>query len=292
MLKTILIVTLSVLNLDTVETAYEEHFDYTVVKRGAVSEPLAAAWDAEAMAGKNYILMQAANETPVYIRFIENEPVEGYAPLLTQGWNATELLVQDTDALALELADSPFELVSEPADLWEAPNAPRAFQAIGPGDEVLYLTSNPDFVTTEPVDRVFIMVLGGPSLDALSRYYADTFGMGLGDPLQLPVPFMAEAHGVAADNLYPLRIAIISKDYLLELDEYPDSVGPRPVLPGHLPPGTSMVSFEAVDLDELDVTWRSAPAVVADFPYNGRRVGVTEGPAGEWIELVEAAAIP
>ena len=292
MLKTILIVTLSVLNLEGAETAYEQHFDYTVVDRGAVSEPLAAVWGAEAMAGNNYVLMQAANEAPVYIRFIENAAVEDYAPLVTQGWNATELLVQDTDALAVELADSPFELVSEPADLWEAPNAPRAFQAIGPGDEVLYLTSNPDFVTTEPVDRVFIMVLGGPSLDGLSRYYADTFGLGLGEPLQLPVPFMAEAQGVPADTLYPLRIAIISKEFLLELDEYPASVGPRPMLPGHLPPGTSMVSFEVADLDELDVTWRSEPAAVADFPYNGRRVGVTVGSAGEWLELVEVAAAP
>jgi len=290
MLKTILIITISVLNLGAVESAYQEFLGYEVKERGVISTELGEAWNAPAMAGKNYVLMQPDNGAEVYIRFIENEIVEGYAPLTTTGWNATELLVQDPDALAEQLADSPFQITGPPADLWDAPGAPRAMQVLGPGNEVLYLTRNNDFTTTTAVDRVFIMVLGGASLDTLSDFYGDQLGLGLGDPLELPVPFMAEAQGVAADTLYSLRVAIISKDYLLELDDYPPTVEARPVNPGHLPPGTAMVSFEVANLDALDVDWRATPAAIDAFPYDGRRTGVTQGPAGEWLELIETGA--
>jgi hypothetical protein len=292
MLKTILIITISVLNLASVESAYEKYFAYEVAERGVVSAELGTVWNTPAMTGKPYVLMQPDNGAEVYIRFIENAAVEGYAPLTTTGWNATELLVQDPDALAEQLADSPFQITGAPADLWDAPDAPRAMQVLGPGNEVLYLTRNNDFTTTTAVDRVFIMVLGGASLDTLSDFYGDQLGLGLGDPLELPVPFMAEAQGVAADTLYPLRVAIISKDYLLELDDYPPAIEARPVNPGHLPPGTAMVSFEVDDLDALDVNWRATPAAIDVFPYSGRRTGVIRGPAGEWLELIETSATP
>ena len=188
MLKTILIITISVLNLGAVESAYQEFLGYEVKERGVISTELGTAWNAPAMAGKNYVLMQPDNGAEVYIRFIENEIVEGYAPLTTTGWNATELLVQDPDALAEKLADSPFHITGPPADLWDAPGAPRALQVLGPGNEVLYLTRNNDFTTTTAVDRVFIMVLGGSSLDSLSNFYGEQLGLGLGDPLELPVP--------------------------------------------------------------------------------------------------------
>ena len=32
---------------------------------------------------------------------------------------------------------------------------------------------------------------------------------------------------------------------------------------------------------------REEPTTIEAFPYNGRKVGVTVGVAGEWIELVE-----
>jgi len=291
-LKSILIVTISVLKLGSVEPAYQQYLGYETVERGTVGAELGEVWNTPSMKDKQYVLMQPASNANVYIRFVENDPVEGYAPLTTLGWNATELLVTDPDALAASFADGAFEIVGPPADLWDAPDAPRAMQVIGPGDEVLYLTRNNDFATRTEVDRVFIMVLGGSSLDSLSAFYGEKLGLSLDKPLQLPVPFMAGAQGVAADTLYPLRVAILSKDYLLELDEYPDTVGKRPVESGHLPPGTAMVSFEVADLDALDVDWRATPRKLDHFPYNGRRVGVTTGPAGEWLELIETPGTP
>jgi len=62
---------------------------------------------------------------------------------------------------------------------------------------------------------------------------------------------------------------------------------PREVAEGHLPPSTSVVSFYVDSMDEIDVNWREEPTSIDAFPYNGRKVGVTVGVAGEWIELVE-----
>ena len=61
---------------------------------------------------------------------------------------------------------------------------------------------------------------------------------------------------------------------------------------GGPPPGMAIVTFTADSLDGTTVQWRSPPRAVADFPYRGRRVAVTVGPAGEWVEVVETPAEP
>ena len=142
MLKSILVVTIAVVRLNGIEQAYDEYLDYETVERGQVSAQAAAAWGAPAASGRDYLLMQPESGDPVYLRFIESAPVDGYAPMKTFGWNAVELLTTDPDRMAERLAGSPFEIVGPPADLWEAPDAPRAMQAIGPGNELLYLTRN------------------------------------------------------------------------------------------------------------------------------------------------------
>ncbi|MFQ5634884.1 MAG: VOC family protein [Gammaproteobacteria bacterium] len=288
MLKTILIVTISVFNLEPVETAYREHLDYRVVERGTVSDDLGRMWDAAAMTGRHYLLMEPDSGAPVFIRFVENDPVEGYAPMTTHGWNGTELLVTDPDALAGRLNNSAFRIIGPPKDLWAAPNAPRAMQALGPADEVLYLTRNGNFATDTFVDRVFIMVLGGRSMAAMGAFYRDRLGLAVGEPTPFRISVISRAQGRPAETSYPLAIATVSQDFLIELDEYPDDTPARPVTPGHLPPGTAMVSVEIEgELDDLGVEWRAQPRTVDSFPYNGREVGVTVGAAGEWIELVE-----
>lgn len=287
MLKTILIITISVLDLGAVETAFEAHLDYATVERGTVSEVLGSVWNAPASAGRQYVMMRPASEAEVYLRFVAGPAVVGYAPLTTWGWNATELLVTDPDALAARLEGTPFEVIGRPKDLWDAPNAPRAMQTLGPANEVLYLTRNPDFPTLAAVDRVFIMVVGGPSMTALSEFYTAQLGLPVGQATPFPISVLARAQGLPAATTYPLAIATISEDFLIELDEYPTAVGPRPIASGHLPPGTAMVSFEVDSLDKFDLIWRTEPKAIDAFPYDGRRVAVTVGPAGEWIELIE-----
>ena len=90
-----------------------------------------------------------------------------------------------------------------------------------------------------------------------------------------------------ADTTYPLAVATVSQEFLIELDEYPAAIEARPVEDGFLPAGTSMVSFEVTDLDAFDIAWRATPKILHERPYDGRRTAVTVGPAGEWIELIE-----
>jgi catechol 2,3-dioxygenase-like lactoylglutathione lyase family enzyme len=289
MFNSIAIVTIVVQQLAAIEPAYQSHFDYRTVDRGAISDDLAAVWQAPATRERNYLLMQPADGREVYLRFVEGEEVDGYGPMRTFGWNAIELLVKDPDGLAEKLTDSAFEIVGPPKDLWAAPNAPRAMQAIGPGNELLYLTRNDNFATNLDVDRVFIMVLGGPSMAELSRFYTDKMGLKVGDATPFKINVISNALNLPAETTYPLAIATVSDNFLIELDEYPNAATARPVATGSLPPGIAMVSFITHDLDKLDVDWRAAPRAIDALPYNGRRVGVTTGPAGEWIEVIEAA---
>lgn len=288
MLKSIVIITISVLNLGSVEDAYKDHLNYKTVDHGALTAEIAETWNAEKMTGSKYLIMQPSSNEPVYLRFIENPTTKKHAAMTTHGWNATELLVKDPDTLAKQLADSPFTIIGPPKDLWAAPNAPRAMQVRGPAGEVLYLTRNHDFTFNAFVDRAFIMVLAGPSMADLNDYYSNKMGLGVGTVMQFPITAVSRAQNLSSDTTYPLAIATISPQFLIELDEYPETAGPRPVTDGFLPPGTAMVTFEVHDLDAFDIDWRATPRSLHGLPYGGRRTAVTMGPAGEWIELIEA----
>ena len=290
MLKSIVVVTIAVAQLGPVEDAYERYLDYVNVGGGIVSEATAAVWGAPAAAGQPYLLMRAESRHPALLRFVEAEPVAGYAPMLTHGWNATELLVKDPDAVAERLEGSAFEIVGPPEDLWEAPNAPRAMQAIGPGNELLYLTRNDQFAINSFVDRVFIMVLGGPSMAAFNDFYGDRLGLAVSEPQAFRIDVLANALALPADTTtFPLAIATISKDFLIELDEYPaGATQPRTRQAGMLPPGVAMVGFAVASIDSLDLDWRAAPAELPEVPYLGATVAVAVGPAGEWLEFIEA----
>lgn len=297
MLKSITIVTLLVRSLTPVETAWQEYLDYQTVRRSTLSPELASAWDAPGMTNLEFILMRPASGTEVYLRFVRMPAsMDAAPPFMTHGWNATEILVQDPDALAKKLQDSPFRVIGPPADLTPGPDAPRAMQVIGPAGELLYLTRIIPGGTpfdlgsaTVPVDRVFITVVAGPSLTALQDYYDRQLGLPVGDTLYWPIEVLARAHRLAENTPFPLAVAILPRHYLVELDEYPRTARPRDRQPGMLPAGMAMVSFtvDSLESDAHSPAWRKPPRAIADFPYRGRRIAVTTGPAGEWIEAIE-----
>ncbi len=292
MLKSILVITITVAQLQGLPEAYDAYLDYDLVESGTVSDAKAAVWGAPESGGQRYALLQPESDAEVYLRFIESAQPASYSPMTTHGWNATEILVVDPDAVAARLENSPFEIIGPPYDLWEAPNAPRAMQAIGPGNELVYLTSNADFTVNTAIDRVFIMVLAGPSMAAFNDFYGDRLGLFVSEPTPFKIGVIARAQGLSPDTEYPLSVARVSSEFLIELDEYPDVAQPREVPAGGLPPGIAMVSFIVEDLDKVGLDWRATPAALPGTPYNGRRVGVAVGPAGEWLELIEQPAAP
>ena len=296
MLKSIMMVTMLVTNLNVTEEAYDEYLDYELVSQGVVDESLAEVWGAEGMVGHPYIVMQPSSGEPVYLRFIEEEEKMNYRPMGTHGWNSTEILVQNPDQLATELESSPFEIIGMPYDLYPTPDAPRAMQVLGPSDEVLYLTriipegSGFNLGSAQSyVDRVFIMVLGGPSMEALQDYYKTSFGMPVTEASDWTIGVLSRMNDLPDDSVFPLALVEFEENFLIELDEWNngDIFVSREVKEGHLPPSTSMVSFSTNSIDQINVEWKHEPQSIEGFPYNGRKVGVTVGIAGEWIEIIE-----
>ncbi len=296
MLKEIAIITISVTNLNSVEEAYTEYLGYETVERGAVSEELAELWQAPDMTEKNYVLMRPSKMAPVYLRFVENDPVESYAPMQTYGWNAFELVVKSPDALVPHLENSPFEVLGPPKDLYPSEGSPRVMQVRGPADEIIYMTrpaGGAKMGTYEDtfVGRSFIVVGGGPKMSKLQNYYSENYGMPVAPAQDYAITIISRLNDKPLDTTYGLSVVPLPSGSLIELDEYPKFMRPRETKPGSIPPGIASVSFTANELDLVKVEWISEPRPISAMPYNGRRVGLVQGAAGEWIELIEAELV-
>jgi len=293
-LKAILAVTILAPDLEVMEQAYGKWLGYRVAERGVISEQLASLWGAPASAGRPYLLMQPESGEPVYLRFIET-PGAGVEPMKTLGWGSTELLVTDPDALAAQLEGSPFKIVGPPRPLSVDPKI-RVMQVIGPANEMLYLTRLlPDAAgfnlgtARTFVDRVFIMVVGGPKMEVMVEFYKGLLGLPVTKPFPARVDVINRAYGLGQENEITMALAPLPKRFLIEIDEFPSQAAERPREEGELPPGVAMVSFEVVTLDAPGLEPLAPPASIGSAPYAGRRAAVVRGPAGELLELVEAS---
>jgi len=293
MLTAIIAVTLTVSDVAAVEETYGEYFGYQVVERGQLTSELAQVLQAAQLEGNEFLLMQPESGEPVYLRVIQQDETEGFAAMKTWGWNSNEILVQDTYAVHERLKDSPFQIIGEPRGLSMNPNI-IAMQVLGPANELIYLTRIPEGKSLfnlgsakSFIDRTFIVVLGGPDIAAMQSFYADRLGMPTTHPAPSTISVLANAYGLPPDHSFKLGIVRFPENFLIELDEYPPQATARPQRPGELPPGMAVVSFAVDDLDQLDVEFLAPPRVVGAAPYEGRRVALTRGVAGELIELIE-----
>jgi hypothetical protein len=293
MLSVIVAVTMTAPDLGAVEEAYTRHLSYQVIERGYVSADLARGWNAPAVEGRRYLVMQPASGAPVYLRVVQQPATPGYAPLTTYGWNSNEILVEDPDALAAKLAMSPFTIIGEPRPLSMNPKV-RAMQVVGPAEEVLYLTRIPpggslfDLGSAKSfVDRTFIVVLGGPDMAAMLKFYRDVLGLPVTDANPAAVSVVNAANQLAPETIIPLAIARLPKNFLVEIDQYPSVAKTRPTRAGELPPAMAIVSFAAPDLSARALPWLVPPSKQLGKPYDGRRAGLLRGAAGELVEIIE-----
>jgi hypothetical protein len=293
-LKLILIITLCAPDMGAMERAYTGVLHYSVVERGNVSAQLSKSWAAPKMSGRPYLLLRPESKANIYIRVIQGDVPSDYKPMTTYGWNATEFLVQDPDALAeiIRKPGSGFTVAGEPRSL--GPNSPiRAMQAIGPAHEVLYLTKPPEGGAMEtahtPVDRPFIIILGNRDLPATQTFLDSTFGLSSGKPVSARMTVLNKSFGLDIETTHPLTVARLSPQYSIELDQYPDAARERPHAKGELPPAMALVSFETESLDPVKDKLLAPPQTIKKSPYDGRRTGTLKGPSGELIELIEDA---
>ncbi len=296
MLDAIIAVTLSAPDLGATERAYETQLGYRIVERAEVSRSLAKGWGARATRGRDYVLMQPTSGEPVYLRIVDaDKPAPGYAPLRTYGWNANEILVEDPVQLA-PLLKEPFAIIGKPRPLDFNPNI-VAMQVTGPAGEVNYFTRIPPTGSIfnlgsakSFVDRTFIVVAGGPDIDAARAFYRDVLKMPTTDPVATKIHVLQDAYGLPREAETRIGIVRFPSSFLIELDQYPPAAVSRPTRRGHLPPGIAMVTFAVNSFDGVKLPWKVPPKAHAEKPYDGRRAGVVIGPSGEWIELVETGA--
>jgi hypothetical protein len=294
-LQRIEMATFTAADLAGVERDYARWLGYKVRERGNVSAALAASWGAPGAAGKRYMLLSADPAPDVYIRVIEGDALPAdLKPLTTWGWNGIEIIVDDPEGLREQLRDSPFEVIGEPAPLGAFPTI-RAFQVVGPSGEVLYLTAETGDRSKSilplpggPVGRIFIMVVGGPDIDALLDFYSSSFTLVRNKARMLSVGVVKRAQELADGELTPLATARLAEPgNLIEFDGYSSRTRPRPQINGELPPGIVSTTFSVKDLDALDLEWITPPARYEGLAYQERRAATLRGPAGELIELIE-----
>lgn len=283
-------VTITAPDLAVVESCYTQFLGFRVTGKGQVSNQLAGLWGCPAEAGRNYLLLAPEAADDFVFRFIERPGTEEFVPFSTYGWNAAEIIVKDVDALAKVMIESPFKIIGEPQNLSFSDDI-RAMQVLGPGQELLYLTEFkkpvPGLDTPDArcdVDKVFIMILAGPSMDDLQNFFAEQFAVPAAPAVESRVKGMSAAFGNSPEHKYLIAALPINGQAFIEVDQMPEQARPRRHEDGLLPAGISMVSFSVSENSELLTS-----VDCQELPYGaGARATCLTGSAGELIEVINS----
>lgn len=295
MLGSIHTVTYSATDLDAIEKTYSQYFGFEVVSKDPISETLAGSWGTPRTAGAKQLILQPPSGEESYYRYVEGEPVPGFSPLRTYGWNATEIVVEDLDAIHERLKDSPFQIIGTPAVLaFDFTDAISAMQVVGLCGDVLYLTHIAEPVpglelptAKSFVDRTFVSILGGKSIDDMSRFFSDTFDISTAPPMDGTIRVINWAFNRPKGTKTTIATTILPDECLIELDEFPVGTVDRPCHEGCLPPGQAMVTFRHNDLESVRGKFMNDPQARSEAPYGGARSATLRGSTGELIELIE-----
>jgi len=231
--------------------------------------------------------------TDFVFRFIELPAVPAYRAFTRHGWHAAELIVDRVDPLAEQLRDSPFEIVAPPLDLSFCPDI-RAMQIRGPGGEILYLT---EFKKPVPgldspparctVDRTFIVIVGGRSLDAMQSFFNESFGVPKVPAMDSRVQTMALEFGLSREHRFRIAALPLLDRCYIEADEMPVEAPPLPAEQRELPAGIAMVSFFAAPMaSERHRVGLAAPPDDGPPYADASGVACVRGAAGEMLELI------
>ena len=121
----------------------------------------------------------------------------------------------------------------------------------------------------------------------MRRFYNEVFAMPVTEPVDARISVLSNAHGLGSDIWHQLSIARLPQKFLIEIDQYPAGATTRPQRHGELPPGMAMVGFQIASLVPVKDRLLAPPRAIETAPYDGRRVAVLTGAAGELIELIE-----
>jgi catechol 2,3-dioxygenase-like lactoylglutathione lyase family enzyme len=290
--------TISVGDLDRSIGNYREWFDYSLVERGELDPLLAESWNAPGSAGCSYAVLRPASGHDTFIRFVEGELHPDYLPLVTFGWAAIEICVEDVLAVSERLWESPFEVIGPPREL-DGLQAICPMQVKGPDQEIVYLTQiredlpGFDLPRAEtPIDRLFILVLACSDMNASLNWIEDKIGFGVGwRNVEMVYTMLATAFGSPLDDTHAISTMVHERDVFLEVDQLPPQGVSRPGHAGRLSPGVALGSFLHPDFDAVDARcrdlWITPPTVHESVVYGGRRSATVRAPDDTLFEIIE-----
>ena len=264
-------------DLVAIERAYVDWLGYEVADRCPLEANEARGWHAPALAERPSIALRPQSGESCTLRFIQSKSAADYRALTTYGWSATEIVVQDVDALADRFGQlaSPFRIIGGPAGLSRFPMI-RAMQVIGPAGECLYLTEvgEGSGLSIAPalsfVGKVFIVVAAGPDADAMFEPYRP-FGNSIDPPVATPVAVISAANGLPSDTLHRHGLVRLEGGTLIELDGFPAETVPRKSAPGELPPGMALVRFSVSGLTAPKLICGRGGESIQFVPATGER---------------------
>lgn len=274
--------------VDACVDAWAAYLDHEPGGEAPLPDATARRWGAPRLSGARSLWLHNALGEP-WLRLIEDDSSAPRLPFHQPGWQALEIAVEDVDALADRLANSPFQRLGKPANL-DLSDAIRAMQVRGPAGEVLYLTELRDAVpgfalprARCAVDRLFIpILLVRDRAEASARYAA----FGGPEPLtfETRIGVLNRARDLPADTRHPVATLQLAGDNLIEIDEVPELPAP----PANLPAGITVVAFAiAAGSDATTARGHLGSGSATEAPYAGRTVHSFRGAAGELFELIE-----
>jgi hypothetical protein len=281
------IVTIGSHDLDSMIEAYRDYLGYRLTKTGKITKEEATHWQAKNLTDSEYVILQPEESDDFSFRFIQQPNQPDYIPFKSEGWNAAELIVQNVDKLSEELIDSPFEIIGPPADLSFNKNI-RAMQIIGPAKEILYLTEFKrkvsEFDSPVPrcyVDKTFIVILAGKSLEAMQIYFHDHFLIAKAPIIKSRIRSISRVFDLPEETQYQAAAMTLRDQCFIELDELPKEGISRVSIDGYLPSGIAMVSF---------LCYKEPKHINNLYPSHlpgleSSSCSMEEGSVGEFIEL-------
>lgn len=285
--------TVTVADLDRSIANYSTCLGYSLIERGLVPADLAASWDTPASAGSPFAILAPESGADIYLRFIEQPPVEGYKALRSFGWNAVEICVTDVLAVNEKMLGSPFEIIGPPRKI-EGLDAIYPMQVKGPDEEIVYLTQINDDLpeydlprAASLIDKLFILVLGCSDMRASLSWMEKHIGLSKGREMEIVYTMLAKAYDKPMDTTYLISTMTHDRDVFLELDQYPKDAIQRPHHPQMLPPCCAIGTLHHPDFDSLPGPWVTPPVVRSGPIYQDKRVATIKDPDGTLIEMVE-----
>lgn len=177
--------TLTVSDIERSKQLYTEYFDYSVVEEGTLDPELAKSWAAPKSAGAPMAVLQPSSGADIFVRFIQQPPVEEFRALRSYGWNAIEICVTDVLAANERMLNSPFEIIGPPREIDGLP-AIYPMQVKGPDEEIVYLTQIRDDLPAFDlpraktlIDKLFILVMGCSDMEAANTWMAEHCGLDM-----------------------------------------------------------------------------------------------------------------